>query len=200
METLRINQKQTSKHSFFLLSIASLFLFSGCGLSDLTKATCDISGGDPHCSQEAAVQSNDADNCDTVAQKEEFKKAGSNPPRDKCVVMVAANNENPETCNKVKGGLMSYTKQDCTQAISDTAREPSTCPKLGGDVASCINKVAEKAIIDAEQLTTMKKKTPEDIAEVQRRLEELRKTNEMLSNVYKVKAETALTAIKGLGR
>ena len=151
MEHLQQPRKQTPKASLLGLAFASILFLNGCGLSDITQVACDTTGKDPHCSQEAAVQSGETENCDNVAQKEEFKKVGSNPPRDKCVVMVAANNENPEQCNNVKGGVMSYTKEDCLKAISDTAHNPSTCTKLGGsDVPTCINNVAEKTFNDIE--------------------------------------------------
>lgn len=180
------------------LSFASLFLFTGCGLSNVTAVACDVSGKDPHCSQEAAVQSDNADNCDSVAQKEEFKKLGSNPPRDKCVVMVAANTEDPSACDKVKGGLLSYGKEDCTKAIADTATDPTTCTKLAGDAAACANKVAEKTYKDIETVKNMKQKDERDIQQLQKTMNDLQKMNEMLTNVNKAAQEMQMTAVRGL--
>lgn len=174
-----------------------MFVFSGCGLSDLTQVACQSSGNDPHCSQEAAVQSDVADNCDKVAQKEEFKALGSNPPRDKCVVMVAANNEDPAKCDNVKGGTMSYTKEDCLKAISDTAHDPATCSKLGGaDVGSCVNNVAQKTFDDIERLKNMKIKTAQDVQELQANLDKLQKTQEMLTNINKTKMEMERSVVQ----
>lgn len=186
MEKNLQHQKLSHSISLPLLAVVSTFLFTGCGISDLTQIACDVSSGDPHCSQEAAAQSDLAENCDKVAQKEEFKKLGSNPPRDKCVVMVAANTEDPAKCDKVKGGPMSYTKDDCIQAIADTARDPATCSKLGsGDMGTCINKVAEKTFADISKLKDMKTRSKEDIAELQSKMNQLAKTNEMLTSINK---------------
>ncbi|MBP9864646.1 hypothetical protein KBC54_04330 [Patescibacteria group bacterium] len=186
MEKLLQRQKQTCNIFLPLLAVVSMSFFSGCGVADLVQIACDASSGDPHCTQEAAVQSDTVENCDKVAQKEEFKKFGSNPPRDKCVVMVAANTEDPAKCDKVKGGAMSYTKEDCIQAIGDTARDPATCSKLGsGDIATCINKVAEKTFADITKLKDMKSKTKEDITELQNMMNELAKTNELLTSMNK---------------
>lgn len=199
MEHLPQQPKSTPKAPFLALAFVSVFFFSGCGLSDLTQTVCDTTGGDPHCSQEAAVQSGEAENCDRVAQKEEFKQVGSNPPRDKCVVMVAANNEDPEKCNNVKGGTMSYTKEDCLKAISDTAHNPSTCSKLGGlDIPTCINNVAEKTFNDIDRLKNMKTKTAQDIKELQEAMAKIQQSNEMLSNINKERINTQQAVIRNL--
>ena len=179
--------------SVFIFS--ALLVLPGCGLSDLTQAACTTTGGASHCFQEAAVQSGDEANCDNVAPIAEFKN--SNPPRDKCVVMIAANEGDPSICDKTKGGIGSYGKEDCVKAIADTTRDPEVCKKLEGNtVSTCMNSAAQKTIDDVEKLKTMKIKNPEDVKEVQQQLEELRKTNEMLTEVMKVKVDAELSVVK----
>lgn len=182
-----------------IMALASALLLSGCGVSDLTEVACQYSGDDPHCAQEAAVQSGDADNCDNVAQKEEFKKIGSNPPRDKCVVMVAANNEDPAKCDNINGGLRSYTKEDCLKAISDTARDPQTCSKLPNtDLGSCINNMAQKTFDDIDKLKDMKIKTKQDQQVLQQRMRDLEKMTEMLNSMNKSRMDMEKSAISNL--
>ncbi len=188
MENPLHQQKCKSNVLLPLLLAASMFSFAGCGVADLVQIACDASSGDPHCTQEAAVQSDVVENCDKVAQKDEFKQFGSNPPRDKCVVMVAANNEDPAKCDNVKGGVMSYTKEDCLKGITETARDPATCSKLGSkDLGACINSVAEKTFADIDKLKDMKSKTKQDIAELQSKMSDLSKQAELLTNINKSK-------------
>ncbi|MEI7512671.1 MAG: hypothetical protein WCK01_04415 [Candidatus Uhrbacteria bacterium] len=185
-----------------LLSIAALgagaFFLQGCGLESLQFAACNVNG-DPHCFQEAAVQSDDADNCDTVAQKQEFKQVGSNPPRDKCVVMVAANNEDPSTCKKTQGGMYSYNEADCLKGIADSARDPSVCSKLGdANMAACVQSATQNTYDDIDEFSKKPKKTQADIAEIQRKMDELQKLNGMMTNIMKEKFETEKAVISNL--
>lgn len=192
--------KHLKKHNSFLaLFAASAMILPGCGLADATQTACIFTGNDPHCEQEAAVQTGNADNCDRVEQKEEFKKIGSNPPRDKCVSMVAANNEEPATCDKVKGGPLSYSKEDCMKGIADTARDPDTCSKFEKpDMASCVNGVAQKAIEDGKKLEKMASRKERDIKELQEKMNKIQKLNEMLSGLVKTQFDTQRQIVNNL--
>lgn len=197
MQLRHLLQRQYNLLAIVALGVAVTFL-PGCDLVDLQIATCDVSG-DPHCFQEAAVQSENADNCDTVAQKEEFKKVGSNPPRDKCVVMVAANNEDPTTCKKAQGGLLSYSEQDCLKGIADTASRPDTCKTLGQQyIEVCVNSVTKNTIADIDEFSKKPKKTDEDVQILQQKMKDLEKMNEMMTDVIKAEFEMKKAIVANL--
>ena len=186
------------RHFLPVLALPVAFLFGGCDISDLTASTCGLSSDAAHCNQEAAVEANNEKDCDKVAQKEEFKKFDSNPPRDKCIIMIAANSEDPSKCNAIKGGVMSYSKDDCNKAIADTARDPNTCSKLGGDVAGCVNRVAEKTFNDIDRLNKMSKKSDQDIQDVQKVMADMQKMQEMMSNINKSNYDTKMSIVRNL--
>ena len=179
------------------LALLPLFLvLPGCGLSDVTQEACLIGQDSIHCMQEAAVEAGDPAKCDSITQREDFKALGSNPPRDKCVVMVAANNEDPSVCKDIKGGPMSYTGADCTKAIADTARNPDTCGKLGGDQGTCANNVAQNVFDDVAKLQKMTNPRTQDIKEVQDNLAKMQKMNEMLTNINKANLDANMAVIR----
>ena len=63
---------------------------------------------------------------------------GSNPPQDKCYLMVAQNTGNLDACEKIKGGLMSYTREQCVLETSVETQNPEGCSRLkGADKAKC---------------------------------------------------------------
>lgn len=197
MPLVSLFQKRNNLLAVAAISVATTVL-TGCGVPGLFQTACSTTN-DPHCFQEAAVQSGDVNNCDTVAQKEEFKKAGSNPPRDKCVVMVSANNEDPSTCKKAKGGLLSYSEQDCLQGIAETASNPSTCKTLGDQyTATCVNSVTKNTYDDIDEFAKRPNKTDADIQTLQQKMMELEKMNEMMSNVLKVQFDMKKAAVSNL--
>ena len=187
-----------SKSSFALALLPLFLLLPGCGLADVTQEACTIGQDSVHCMQEAAVEAGDVAKCDSIAQREDFKALGSNPPRDKCVVMVAANNEDPSVCKNIKGGAMSYSTADCTKAIADTARNPDTCGKLGGDQGSCANTVAQNVFDDVAKLQKMTKPLTQDVKEVQDNLAKMQKMNEMLTNINKAQLDASMAVVRNL--
>lgn len=151
-----------------------------------TDMACKFSEDSVHCKQEAAVQSGDPAKCDKIGQKAEFKDVGSNPPQDKCIMMVAANKEDPGTCDRIKGGIGSYSKEDCLDGIAKTASKPDTCAKLSGDMAAkCAGNVG--AGLQAQMQTEQAKTNPDQakLVELQNQLRDLQKLNEMLGNTMK---------------
>ena len=98
------------------LMVGTSMMLSGCDLLGwLFVRSCDYSGDDVHCYQEVAVNSGNADECDKVPQKEGYTM--SNPPEDKCHLMIAENTGDPTACNDVKGGPGSYTKAECLENV-----------------------------------------------------------------------------------
>jgi hypothetical protein len=67
---------------------------------------------------------------------------GSNPPQDKCYLMEAQNTGDLSACDKIKGGLMSYTREECILEASVANEDASGCQKLSGtDKANCVNEL-----------------------------------------------------------
>lgn len=172
----------------------------GCDfLAGLTSYACLVSPDAPHCYQDAAVQSGNPDDCNKVAQKEEFKELGSNPPQDKCKMMVAANKEDPKICGTLKGGLMSYSKEDCEKTIAETATKPVTCSSLQGDsAATCVNQVTEKTLAEIDVLKADSDKSPEKIQALQSKMDELSKMQQMMTDVMKAQYDMQRAAIQNL--
>lgn len=178
------------------LIAASVAFLPGCDfLGGLTLMTCGFSSDKAHCYQDAAVQSGNPADCDKIPQKDEFKKAGSNPPQDKCRMMIAANKEDPSVCNTLKGGLMSYTKEDCQTTVAQTATKPDTCTQMQGTAAgTCADNVAGQAVADVQALANKPDKTDAEIQELQKKMADLNSLNGMMSSAMKSQVD----ASKGL--
>lgn len=185
---------------FLPLVIASAVVLPGCDfVAGLTGFGCRFSADSPHCYQDAAVQSGNPADCDKVAQKEEFKKLGSNPPQDKCKMMVAANKEDPSICNTLKGGPMSYTKEDCQGTVAQTATKPETCSAMAGDLAgTCVQNVASKTFDEVDALANKPNKTQEEIQALQQKMEKLSRFNQMMTNVMRADYEAKKSLIGNL--
>ncbi len=109
-------------------------LFSGC-LGSLIELSCLLSDDPDHCYQAAAVQNSDPYGCEKVLGKG-FE--GSNPPRDKCYLEIAENTGDYSACDFIKGGVMSYTKQECIATAAIAHNDPAGCRKLTGpDFENC---------------------------------------------------------------
>ncbi len=96
--------------------VGASMMLSGCDILNwLTWSSCSFSSDDVHCYQEVAVAGGDADECDKVPQKEGFTT--SNPPQDKCHMMVAENTGDPTACNNMRGGAFSYEREECLENV-----------------------------------------------------------------------------------
>ncbi len=126
------------KHALFLVVPAASLILTGC-LDDILGFGCGFSSDSDHCYQSAAVQGSDTDECAKI-KGEGFK--GSNPPRDKCYLQIAENTGDYSACDKIQGGLMSYTKEQCIMGAAVSHDDPAGCKKLkGADYASCKEQV-----------------------------------------------------------
>lgn len=99
----------------FVFLVMFVFL-PGC-LGGLMEVYCSFLSNNTHCYQKAAVMQNDPEVCKKVSQPEEWKKAGSNPPKDKCYLMIAENTSDKRVCENIVGGIGSYTKEECYRAV-----------------------------------------------------------------------------------
>lgn len=94
-----------------ILLLPSTLLLSGC-IGDLIEWGCFFSEDEEHCYQAAAVQESNPDDCAKVVT-ERFEH--SNPPRDKCYLMIAENTGDITVCDDIEGGPASYTREGCIQ-------------------------------------------------------------------------------------
>lgn len=91
---------------------SSSLLVSGC-LGDLIEFSCLFVEDDNHCYQSAAVQQAEPDNCENIPGT---GFSGSNPPKDKCYILIAENTGDRSQCNNVQGGPGGYSVEECLAA------------------------------------------------------------------------------------
>lgn len=156
-----------------------LFSLNGC-LGDIQYILCGTVIDSDHCFQGAAVQEGDPDKCEKISGKD-FEGMGSNPPKDKCYLLIAENTGNMDACDKIEGGMMSYTKEECLQNVADKYENPLACEKMTGpDRENCRKSLSTKIdavkVIEVEnQIDVLKKALeddPED-ADLKKQYEEL---------------------------
>jgi hypothetical protein len=169
-------KSDSAKVAVLLVAIAGLT--SGCSLiGDTQYLACGFMN-DPHCYQEAAVSTDDPAKCEQVTPPADFAKMGSNPPRDKCLLMIAQNKGDASKCNGIKGGIGSYTKEECVQGVAGTKLD---------DVKSTL-----------EKTNNGKNATDEQKKKMQQEMEATQKMFEMLTNMQKTNFETQKAIIGNL--
>lgn len=116
-----------------LISIST----SGCDLSWLSQIfapdPCNDDPDSKHCYQGLAVDEQDPKHCDKIKAPEGYKT--SNPPKDKCYMMVAEASDNVGLCSRMKGGEGSYTKEECVNNLATKNNDISACDVLRGEAA-----------------------------------------------------------------
>lgn len=123
--------------------LAITLLSSGCGLIGPAEDVACVASSDPgHCYQNEAVTEGNAAVCDKVTLPKGSEGSITNPPKDKCNLMVAENTDDPKTCDKVQGGFFSYSPEECLQQTAIANADPSACQKLTGEnKAKCLEQV-----------------------------------------------------------
>ena len=109
--------------------LPSLCLLSGC-LGDLIEFSCLFSDDEGHCYQAAAVQESEPEECEKVTS--DF--TNSNPPKDKCYLMIAENTGDPSICDDIVGGPASYTREGCIANVLDK-HGPESCVNAEDEIA-----------------------------------------------------------------
>jgi hypothetical protein len=196
-------QKHPAAKKLVLFIMLSVPFLSGCSLlSDLTAMSCSFGLDDTHCYQEAAIAGNDESTCDKVKPPEEFKKAGSNPPQDKCYMIVAENKKDPSICNKIKGGIGSYEKGDCIEEIAVGTQNYDLCTKGATSAEGCTQKIVdvEQAIFTTMMSAAEKEVTtnPATIAEMQIKLDRMGKMYDMMTTLQKSMYDMNMSAVRNL--
>lgn len=179
-----------SKLPLFLVLLLMPFILTGC-LGEMMELACIFIPDPAHCYQGAATQQADPYGCEKVEQPEQFKSAGSNPPRDKCYLMIAQNTGDYSVCKNIKGGMYSYTKEECISSIATDKIDPAGCKHLTGAAAqSCRAAVGEKVTTDKltgldqdiSDLQSTVGKDPDD-ADARKRLKDLEQQRKDLLEV-----------------
>jgi hypothetical protein len=104
-----------------LLVTSFSFLLSGC-LGDLLDWGCEYSDDEGHCYQSSAIQDSEPERCGNVTSH----FTGSNPPKDKCYLLIAENTGDPSVCDNIVGGPASYTQSECLQNVLQS-HTPESC-------------------------------------------------------------------------
>ncbi len=138
---LILKRKKTKEAVMVMVFLACPFLLTGC-VGELQGILCDFLPDSDHCWQGAGVQEGRSEECEKI-KGEGF--VGSNPPRDKCYLLIAENTGDLSACDQIKGGLMSYTREECLLNASIKFLDPSGCQKLTGDDRSkCVSQIGSK--------------------------------------------------------
>lgn len=70
-----------------------------------------------HCIQDAAVRANNPDRCDQI-KAESFSDLEGPAPRDKCYMLIAGQTGDDSFCDRVEGGMISYSQEECYEAAA----------------------------------------------------------------------------------
>ncbi|MFA6422327.1 MAG: hypothetical protein WCV92_02940 [Candidatus Buchananbacteria bacterium] len=172
------NKRSPKSLPLVLLLILAPFFLTGC-VGDFMTVVCDFLPDSDHCNQGAAAQEGRQEQCEKI-KGEKFKDGGSNPPRDKCYLMIAENTGDMSACDQIKGGLMSYTREECLISVARLFDNPSACDKLtGASATKCKSDLSasitpDKVIAMDDQIETLKNELKNgDDKDLARQLKEL---------------------------
>lgn len=173
-----ILQKGFGKNIGTLAAILILpFFLSGCGT--INEWACSFFDNPDHCLQNNAIQDANPDACAKI-KGADFEDTGSNPPRDKCYLKIAENTGDLGVCDKIEGGIYSYTKEECILSTAIKFENPSGCKMLtGSDKDQCVAAVSPSvtsgSVIEIdEQIDFLKNELKKgDDPELQKQLEGL---------------------------
>lgn len=88
-------------------------VFSGC-LGDVMEIFCEAGPDSDHCYQATAIQESEPEKCQKIGG-EGF--SGSNPPKDKCYLLIGENTGDASACEGMEGGFMSYSPEECYDKV-----------------------------------------------------------------------------------
>lgn len=107
--------------------VVTSFFLTWCG----DPYGCEGEDQPHHCYQEKAEEDGDAEVCSYIGnEKAKELWVKSNPPKDKCYIMVAKKNGDFSVCDNVKGWEMSYSKEDCIFEVINENGDIDGCDRL----------------------------------------------------------------------
>lgn len=124
----KLKEFKNSKAALFVFFLLAPMLLSGC-VGDLILPVCPLVKDQDVCYQTAAIQESRAELCEKIVGKN-FLGASSNPPRDKCYLKIAETSGDLASCNQIKGGLMSYSREECLIKVGRLFDNPLACQEL----------------------------------------------------------------------
>ncbi len=140
---LKLTRLRAKTAVVLVMLLLGPMVLTGC-VGQFMAIACDFFPDSEHCWQGAAVQEGQVAECEKVSG-EKFAGSGSNPPRDKCYLMIAENTGDLSACDQIKGGLMSYSREECLLNASVKFSDPSGCNKLAGATkADCLAQIGPK--------------------------------------------------------
>lgn len=126
---------------YTILLLLSLVFVSGCWSS--FDFVCGSFDEPAHCVQWLAVQDENPDECDKVPVKKDFENTGSNPPKDKCYLMIAENTGDTSSCDRIEGGMYSYTVEECYSNAAEKHDDADLCKGSPNEI-ECRNYLGQK--------------------------------------------------------
>ncbi len=168
------------KYIPFVSLLVLPLVLSGCGVvGTIEELGCGfVSGKDQdHCYQDAAKRKDSFDTCGKI-KAETFSALEGPATRDKCYLQVAEQKRDPSGCEKIEGGMISYTKEEC------------------------VNSIFEKDMTDLQEKMDAAKDDPELEAQVTKEQQELadkmQKFYQMLSDINKSQYDMQKSAVQNL--
>lgn len=135
--------KTTIKKIIILLLALTMLANSECDFDFSPRDPCANDPDSRHCYQDLAVERGDPTLCEKIEAPPGFTK--SNPPKDKCYMMVAESTKDPKHCLNMVGGEGSYEKNDCIMSVAADNKNFEACDLLRGETKQeCYKRVGEK--------------------------------------------------------
>ncbi|MFZ6015629.1 MAG: hypothetical protein ACOYUZ_04740 [Patescibacteria group bacterium] len=167
------------KKYFYIILLMPL-IFSGCTvIGAAEEVACGfISGKDQdHCYQDAAKRKDSFDTCAKI-KAETFSALEGPATRDKCYLQVSEQKGDPSGCEKIEGGMISYSKEECVNSV------------LGKKLDDLQAKIQEEQNNGEVTEATLK--------EQQALMDQSQKYYELLSEINKQKHDMQMNAIRNL--
>jgi hypothetical protein len=119
------------KKGIFLILILFILSASECEFDFSPRDPCIDDPDSRHCYQNLAVERADPTLCEKIEAPTGFSK--SNPPKDKCYLMVAESTGDAKHCLNMVGGEGSYEKNDCISSVAVEQKDFEACDMLRGE-------------------------------------------------------------------
>jgi hypothetical protein len=169
--------------------LASVLVFSGCiclppsiyrPIGETVSMGCAFTSGktQDHCYQGIATTLEDPVICGHI-EAEDFKSTGSKPPKDKCYLLIAEKTLDGGPCEKIVGGMMSYTQDECYRSV------------LAKNAERKMNALQAKIKMNPNM-------PPEEMKQVQEDMAKIQQMYQMTSNMDKSMFDMKMAAIRNI--
>lgn len=164
----------------------------------ITELWCNFAWDESwHCYQTAAIQQGNSEWCEKINQPEEFKKAWSNPPKDKCYLQIAEKTNDPDVCNKIQWWLFSYDKKECFENVAEKNENIDSC-KWAWNISWCMQKIISKKQTELDNIKKIMDDPNISQEKLQQAMNNYKKMFEMLWNMTKTMQDMQMTPVRNL--